>query len=202
MCKKTSLWDRSVEYHGHICPGLVVGYRAALIALRELGVQRAGDEELVAIVENDACGVDAIQVITGCTLGKGNLIYRDYGKQVYTIGNRKNGDAVRIVVKGSVWRRDPEQAELMNKVIQGEATDEERELFQCNHQNKAQWMLNVPEDDFCTFAKIPLELPGKARIFNSVECAQCGESVMEARARVKNGQFVCIPCAGEYTRGW
>lgn len=70
-------WERAVAFHGHSCPGLAIGYRAAKIALRELAAGRAGDEELVAIVETDACGVDTIQVLTGCTLGKGNLLYRD-----------------------------------------------------------------------------------------------------------------------------
>ena len=55
------------RFHGHFCPGLMIGYRAAQIALRELHVERAEDEELVAICENDACGVDAVQVLTGCT---------------------------------------------------------------------------------------------------------------------------------------
>ncbi|MDD1696979.1 MAG: hypothetical protein LUQ36_01310 [Methanoregula sp.] len=26
--------------------------------------------------------------------------------------------------------------------------------------------------------------------------------VAEHRARVRNGKFVCMPCAGEYGRGW
>lgn len=49
--------------------------------MEALGGGRDIDEEMVAIVENDSCAVDAIQVLTGCTLGKGNLIFRDYGKQ-------------------------------------------------------------------------------------------------------------------------
>jgi formylmethanofuran dehydrogenase subunit E len=72
-----------VEFHGHVCPGLALGYRVSMFALKELG-ERALDEELVAIVENNSCAVDAVQVITGCTFGKGNLIFKDYGKQVYT----------------------------------------------------------------------------------------------------------------------
>jgi len=62
------------------CPGLP----GSLRALKELK-GRAEDEELVAVVENNLCAVDAVQVMTGCTFGKGNLIFRDYGKQVYTL---------------------------------------------------------------------------------------------------------------------
>lgn len=78
MCMETSMekssWEKAVEFHGHTCPGLTIGYRVAEIAMGELETIRSVDEELIAIVENDACGVDAIQVLTGCSLGKGNLI--------------------------------------------------------------------------------------------------------------------------------
>lgn len=183
MDRTRTPWERCVEFHGHECPGLAVGYRVAQIALKELGVERAQDEELVAIVENDACGVDAIQVLTGCTLGKGNLLYRDYGKQVYTIGNRKNREAIRIVVKSVGWRQELEKLGL-------------------NREGRIRFILELQKDDFCTVQKIPLEFPERARIYKSWTCAECGESVMEARLRVKDGEFVCIPCAGEYNRGW
>jgi formylmethanofuran dehydrogenase subunit E len=67
------------EFHGHTCPGLAIGYRVSRYALEALG-GRSEDEELVAVVENDSCAVDAVQVMTGCTFGKGNLIFHDYGR--------------------------------------------------------------------------------------------------------------------------
>src|ERR1700687_5756679 len=85
-----------IQFHGHLCSGLALGYRVAKAALRELGGDRPRDEELVAVVENDSCAVDAVQFITGCTFGKGNLIFRDYGKHVYTFFNRRTGQGVRI----------------------------------------------------------------------------------------------------------
>ncbi len=68
-----------------------------LVALDFLGVERAEDEELVAIVENDACGVDAVQYVAGCTFGKGNLVFRDWGKPVYTFFSRRTGRGVRVL---------------------------------------------------------------------------------------------------------
>ena len=48
---------------------------------------------------------------------------------------------------------------------------------------------------------IDAPIPSKARIFKSVLCAQCGENVSEARARVRDGAFVCPECYGEvYSR--
>jgi len=89
-------WEEAVRFHGHECGGLAWGYKVSLFALEKLNFDRASDEELVAIVENDSCAVDGIQVVTGCTFGKGNLIFRDYGKHVYTFFNRNTGEGIRI----------------------------------------------------------------------------------------------------------
>ena len=159
-----------------------MGYRAAKIGLQELVARRALDEELVAIVENDACGVDAVMVITGCTLGKGNLLFRDFGKSAYTFMSRQSGVGVRIYVKKRP--REIQPASLVSG------------------PGIVQQILDMPQEEFCTVQSIEEALPKPARIFNSVACAFCGEAVSESRARVKDGQFACIPCAGEYTRGF
>jgi len=93
-------FEEIVRFHGHQCPGLAIGYRMATAAMENLQSMRAEDEELVAIVENDACGVDALQCITGCTFGKGNLLFRDYGKQVYTVYSRSTRKGVRVRFHG------------------------------------------------------------------------------------------------------
>ena len=85
-------WEDCAQFHGHKCPGLAIGYRAAVLAMEKLGLSEGSqDEELVCISENDACGVDAIQVITGCTAGKGNLIFHMTGKEAYSFYCRKSG---------------------------------------------------------------------------------------------------------------
>ncbi|MGB9887812.1 MAG: FmdE family protein [Moorellales bacterium] len=195
-------WQAVVAFHGHSCPGLAIGYRVAKAALRELGQERAPDEELVAVVENDACGVDAVQFLTGCTLGKGNLIYRDYGKQVYTFYRRGTGQALRIAVRGQVWRRDPRHTELRSRVFSGNATPEEREEFARAQEETTRRILEAPEEQLLELRELAAEPPERARIFGSVTCAFCGEAVSEHRARWREGRPACIPCAGEYTRGW
>ena len=86
-------YEEIIQFHGHECPGLAIGYGMATAAMEKLDSIRAEDE-LVSIVENDACGVDALQCITGCTFGKGNLLFRDYGKNIYTIYCRSSRAAV------------------------------------------------------------------------------------------------------------
>lgn len=93
------LWNRCVAFHGHECPGLAIGCRAGELALEQLGVKAAFDEELVCISENDACGVDGVQVVTGCTVGKGNLLFHNTGKMAFTFYSRATGKGVRLVLK-------------------------------------------------------------------------------------------------------
>ena len=191
-----------VQFHGHLCPGVTLGYCAARIAIKELRSGRDVDEELLAIVENDACGVDAIQAVTGCTVGKGNLIFRDYGKNVYTFINRATGDAVRISLKNREDEQESGFRELRARVVQGRATPEEAVTMRSMMQAQVDRMLVEPPEKYFEIRHVEVEIPEKARLFNSVQCSKCGEMMAESRARVENGGLVCIPCWDEYTRGW
>ena len=200
MKKTIKSFEEAAEFHGHVCPGLAIGYRAAEVALDELFSGRSEDEELVCIVENDACSVDGVQFVAGCTFGKGNLIFRDYGKQVYTFILRDESDAVRISQKAefSMNNSAPEASDLMKKVFSGEATEEEASLFHKQRSNMVEQYLTRPADEIFEIKHVKAEIPERARLFNSVRCAECGEIVSESRARVKDGKFVCIPCSNEY----
>jgi formylmethanofuran dehydrogenase subunit E len=195
MCTEKNAWEKVIDFHGHSCPGIAIGFHAAKVALKRLQAIRAGDEELVAIVENDSCGVDAIQVLTGCTFGKGNLIFKDLGKQVYTFACRNSGRAVRVAIKGSIKRRDPLFKELRDKVYGGTASADDRKAFHKHQQDRIRDILDLPDDEFCEIREVNIEFPSKASIYDSHICAQCGEQVMEPRARVKGGRIVCLPCS-------
>jgi formylmethanofuran dehydrogenase subunit E len=192
------------KFHGHVCPGLTIGYVAAKAGIEELCVDRDIDEELVTIVENDACGVDAVQVVTGCTIGKGNLIYRDYGKQAFTFICRDSGKAVRVVLKSSfnIDGIDPELSKLRPKVMSGTATEAETVEFRKRMNDISEYMRKAPAEEMFDIKHVNVEIPHKARIFNSVKCSKCGEMFAESRARMQNGEIVCIPCYDEYSRGW
>ncbi|MBP2133066.1 formylmethanofuran dehydrogenase subunit E [Methanomicrobium sp. W14] len=204
MTQSIKSFDEAAEFHGHKCPGLAYGYKAAEYALKELSHGRSEDEELVAIVENDACGIDAIQFLTGCTIGKGNLIFRDYGKQVYTFIKRDNSDAVRLSQKEgtSMGDFDARTGELSEKVFGSSANDEERKEFFERRKVVIQKILDMPSEDLYRLEHVKPEIPERARLFKSYKCAKCGETVSESRARVQNGEIVCIPCFEEYSRGW
>ena len=185
--------DRIVDFHGHMCPGLAMGIQAAQIALREIGAH-AKDEEVVAVVETDMCGVDAIQFLTGCTFGKGNLIHRDYGKNAFSFFRRSDGRAIRITVRPDAWQRDPEHQALFAKVRSGQATEAERARFQELHVSQSRRVLELEPDALYQWQELNAAPPRKARIHTSVTCAECGEAAMETRIRRLDGRDLCQPC--------
>lgn len=170
------LWEKCIEFHGHECPGLAIGYRACEIAIQKMGLKFSSDEEVVCVTENDACGVDAVQVITGCTMGKGNLIYRGTGKMAFSFFNRKNNDSIRVILKPS--KKD--------------MTGEEMEKF----------ILEAPQEEVFDIKKPTFELPDRAQLFNTVICEECGEGAPESKIRLCNGKKLCLDCYKEYSRGW
>lgn len=166
-----------VAFHGHLCPGVVIGYCAAKLGMRDLSARRAGDEELIAIVENDTCAVDAIQVLTGCTFGKGNLYFRDHGKMVFTFATRSNGRSVRLCLRPI---GPPDISEIPE--------DQRR-------RRQVEFMLAHDPSEFFEVRKDALaSLPSTARIRESFPCEACGEMVMSTRVRPRGNKNVCIPC--------
>ncbi|MBD3227518.1 MAG: formylmethanofuran dehydrogenase [Candidatus Lokiarchaeota archaeon] len=186
----------AVKFHGHLCPGLVLGYRVAKLARNRLALKRSPDEELVAIVENDTCAVDAIQFINGATFGKGNLIFKDHGLHVYTFIERNSGKKIRIALKSDVFKdASDKRHEIMKKTNENEPLSEEEKTFlKDSRSQKINHILTKPDQELFYIKDVEVEIPEKARIFNSVKCSKCGLSVMETRARLLNDRAYCIPC--------
>lgn len=179
-------------FHGHMCPGLAIGIRVAEQALLEMG-ERPGDEEVVAIVETDNCAVDAIQYITGCTFGKGNLIHLDYGKNAFRFIRRSDGKAIRIIVKPDVIKPpNAEAGKPQNSASESAVSDAEKQ--QCLRMQRVDMILSIPLNDLLEIQKISPDIPPRARIFNSVACERCGEKTMEPRLRLLNGKAYCPEC--------
>ena len=71
------LWKKAVDFHGHEGPYLVAGLRMGVYILQALSSR--GYSDLKLIVESPpftpyTCVLDGLQVSTGCTFGKGNIV--------------------------------------------------------------------------------------------------------------------------------
>lgn len=172
------LWEKCVAFHGHACGGLAIGYRMCEIVMREMNFTFSKDEEIVCVSENDACCLDAVQVITGCTMGKGNLILRPTGKTAFSFFSRKTGSGIRIILRDVT-------------PILAQAPDA-----------RIPYVFEQPEDTLFSFAPPKFPMPERAKIMQSFRCSCCGEFAPESRIHVEDGKFVCNDCYHGYSRGW
>jgi formylmethanofuran dehydrogenase subunit E len=184
------------SFHGHICPGLSIGYRAAIEAMTRLSESRSEDEEVVAIVETDACSADAVQVLTGCTFGKGNFIYKDYGKMVLTLLSRRTGRGVRVALRHDAFKPDEVHMSLLKKGMSGDANEAEKKQFQTLNLKRSFDVLEMPTELLFNITAVEMSLPENATIEPSEPCARCGEPTMRTKLEIGNGEKVCRGCVG------
>lgn len=165
------LWEKAAKFHGHKCPGLAIGYKVSLLALKHLDIKdNIDDEDIVCIAETDACGVDAVQVILKATVGTGAMRILYTGKQAFNIFNRKNGKKARFVLND----------------MQNFDTKEER----------MKYILSTDEEKLFTIKEVKMDFPEKAKIFNSYICTECGEKTAENAVSFINGKYICNSCKG------
>ena len=167
-------WQDCVAFHGHECGGLTIGYKASLYAIELLNLEFSDDEQVVCIAENDACGIDAIQVMLGCSIGKGNLLFHMRGKSAYSFYNRKTGKSVRLVLK-------PMPAGMTRA------------------ESFAYYQACLPEEMF-DVKQTTIGLPEKARLFDSYTCDCCGETTGANWIRLAGGKKLCLDCYESYDR--
>ncbi|OIN95557.1 MAG: hypothetical protein AUJ48_02980 [Deltaproteobacteria bacterium CG1_02_45_11] len=191
-----------VNFHGHLCPGLVYGYLVAKQAINLLELERSRDEEVVAVCENDSCAVDALQVLLGTSTGKGNLVIKNYGKNAYTILNRPNKKTYRFS-RNKFYRYQGDhknEFDRLDKAIsEGTATVKEKRRQKLL---KAEDLLSRPFDEVFSTKELEFFMPPYAPLARSEACAQCGEMTMSTKMiAVENGRLICIPCSqGSFTR--
>lgn len=167
-------WKDCAQFHGHECGGLTIGYKASLLAIELLKLEFSADEQVVCIAENDACGLDAIQVMLGCSIGKGNLLFHMRGKSAYSFYNRKTGQSVRLVLK-------PVPAGLTRV------------------ESFAYLQAKAPAELF-DVKQTTIRLPEKARLFNSYVCECCGEVTGANWIRLSGDKKLCLDCYDAYDR--
>ncbi len=198
MVNAKDYFEEGVKLHGHKCPAMPLGLRAGAAAMNKLGVGRTGDSDWVALVELGdhhfaTCFADGVQMITGCTFGKGNIRKLGYGKWGLTLIDKKRGKAVRVVPRAQAIQAN-QQTEFFQKYrMKGvPPTQVPPELV----EPLVEKVLNAPEEQLLDVGEVfeyAYREPNPS--FRSFVCEECGEMVVETYGRFKQGKKVCIPCA-------
>jgi len=190
----------AARFHGHFCPGLAMGIMMGVRALQIIRANADGLEDLLAIVQANNCSTDGIQFVTGCTFGNNALIFKDVGKTAFTL-TKRDGSGVRISVRAGgreyMHQAFPQFSESYKKVVAGQNhSDEELAKFKKLGIQKAFAVLGLDFDKLFKIDELQVQIPDYAPSHESVICALCGEPVMATRIVEKDGQRLCIPCAG------
>jgi formylmethanofuran dehydrogenase subunit E len=187
------LIEKTISFHGHSCPGLAIGIRVAELALKKLGDPKHND--FIAIVETDMCGVDAIQFLTGCTFGKGNLIHKDYGKMAFNFYERKRNIGFSAILRPDISGNTGSELRSLNKkVANGTANVRELSRIEELKQFLIERYMNMELENMFIIGEPRFPIPRPARILQSLRCEACGEMTMESRTRRFDGRILCIPC--------
>jgi formylmethanofuran dehydrogenase subunit E len=172
---------KAADFHGHICGGIVMGTRMSLAAMNALGLKPGvKNKNLIVYAEIDRCMTDAIQSVTGCSLGHRSLKHVDYGKFAATYINTDTGKAVRATVKEH-FSNGGSMEESLKRI----ALIPDSQLVTLEDVT-----VSIPEND----------LPGLPKA--EATCAECGELIMDGRDVKKGGKVMCRACAGKkyYTK--
>ncbi len=180
------LLAESVRLHGHLCAGQVIGVRLSMLGLRLLGITDPKGKDrknLIVYVEIDRCATDAIQSVTGCSLGKRSLKWMDFGIMAATFVHLSTKKAFRILAREDARELArnycPEIEDKYRQQLEAYKRMRDDELFDIQEVR-----VNIPECD----------LPG--RPLRRVICVRCGEHVQDCRDVEINGEVLCKACAG------
>jgi formylmethanofuran dehydrogenase subunit E len=179
------LFAESARIHGHLCPGQVLGVRMSILGLSEISIldPKGRDRKIIIVfVEMDRCATDAVQSVTGCSLGHRTMKFMDYGKMAATFLNLDTGKAVRVVAKEESRRMAKEYfPEIENKY------EAQLEAYKI-----------MPDNDLFDVMEVhvkvkPEDMPG--RPLRRIRCDTCGEHVQDMREVHRDGKVLCRPCA-------
>jgi formylmethanofuran dehydrogenase subunit E len=181
------LLEESTKIHGHICAGQVIGVRMSMAALERIGIRDpkgADRKKLYILVEIDRCATDAIQSVTGCSLGKRSLRWLDFGVMAATFVNLETSRAVRVTAR--------EEARTLSASYCPAIVDK--------YQRQLEAYKVMPLDELFTFQEVTVQLdacdmPG--RPIRRVQCDQCSDWVQDCREVEQGGKVLCRSCAGE-----
>ena len=183
MADLKTLLDISSRDHNHICPRQILGVRLGLFGMRWIGFNEPPSQKrLLTIVETDGCFADGISAATGCTVGHRTLRVEDYGKIAGVFVDAETGQAVRVAPALDIREKAYEYA-----------PGEPRHYF-------AQMLAYASMPDQVMFIAYPVTLNKPVATIVSragarVNCARCGEEIINER-EIRRGELIlCRACA-------
>ena len=168
-----------------------------LLARRELGVDRAKDHGMFALVEigvghPQTCMADGGMAAAGCTYGKAMMERLGYGKMAMILYAPGKG-AVRVSVRPE-FQDELGTQEFFSYRKRG---IEPSQIPADVTARAVDVVLRAPEERLFKVERLPDFVFGRPKgSFAKVKCSRCQEYVFERYVRTVDGKPLCIPCSG------
>jgi formylmethanofuran dehydrogenase subunit E len=174
---------RCVTFHRFAPPGLLIGVFMVDLALEKLGAHP--NDILYAVAETQKCAPDAVQVVTGATIGNSRLRIIETGRFSITLNKSSSEDhanGIRVYIDGTKIRRYP----ILDLWYRNDPT-----YKRLAEKDRIFDEILKAGRDILSWECVKVVVPKKA-VWQAVQCPLCNEMVPDYLA--ENG--VCTSCAG------
>jgi formylmethanofuran dehydrogenase subunit E len=183
------LVEKVYAYHTKRAPGIPIGCAMVLLAQEKLGECK----KIGAISETQVCLSDAIQYLTGCTIGNKYLKLKDQiGRYAMTLYSRKDGHGVRVFVDQKKINKEtmPEIWKFFQRKRGPEVRDNQ-ELRQASAKKIVEEFYAGNMDIF-GYEQVQVADFEKDPVAPAICCKECGETFLSK----SDGETVCLVCSG------
>ncbi|KGK89766.1 formylmethanofuran dehydrogenase [Desulfosporosinus sp. HMP52] len=114
MCIEKTPWEQVIEFHGHTCAEIALGYRVAQIANRELGVSEIIEPLIKVTAYTHSCALDAFQIINRATYGRNYLFVVEQNIHSYVFQTKDSAEELQITVRSEIIEQVTEAVESLS----------------------------------------------------------------------------------------
>ena len=185
---------RIADFHGHLCPDLVIGGKLCEYIQQRLPVDEPANGIAAIIAENCTSALDAIQVMLGITLGNQRLKVMDLGKHNYTIIPKSAAGSFRLVSNLQQYGNEDSYRWLSHKMMNDTIVMDEVVSLQIMIDERVKHLLNQPPESLFRRESVEKthQLPEVPSIY--LTCCQCNDPVLSSHAVEYGDRIYCMPC--------
>jgi len=183
-----------IDFHGHLCPELVIGCKACEYAKKLFSKNKDLDGGISIIAENSTPALDSIQTLLGATVGNQRLKILDFGKHNYTFSFKNGRNGFSLSLRERCYGDEDEYRALEEKIMKDQAKLDDVVNFQKLLDSRIKQLLASPPEDLFSVERIGPIRQSKEMPTIYLSCCGCGQQVLKSRTIEFQDKIYCIPC--------
>jgi len=174
------------DFHGDLCPELVLGCKACQTALELLPELNTSRDIMVIAENNSSPALDAIQFVLGCTVGNRKLRVIDHNRHVYLFASGTGGYGVKLSLETIRFDDENRFNEFERKVVEGSATLDDAVCYQRLLDDRVARLAELKNEEVFVVEKVR-------------KCFLCSNFLTESLVHENYGFPMCENCRLDMT---